>query len=98
MAFRLFPYPGGGRPCWEQAPELLFLLSLLLTQRLASPHSTTGITRDVFFFPLRKMGGITNSVMHNEDEGARTVGAQSDAPLLDNVYPSPALSGRCGKG
>lgn len=74
------------------AGGLLLWLSLLL----ASPHFTTGITRDSP--PPRKMGGIPRGGIHNKDEGAGIGGAPSDARLLDNVYPSPAMSGRCWKG
>lgn len=77
------------------AGGLLFPLSLLLTQTLACPHSTTGITRNVVFSPLRKMSGIARGGMHKEDDGAGPGAALSDAPLLDSIYPSPVMSGRC---
>lgn len=78
------------------AGGLLLRLSLLLTQRLASPPFTTGITRDPpHTHTPRKMGGIPRGGIHNKDKGAGTGGAPSDARLLDHVYPSPAMSGRC---
>lgn len=63
------------------AGGLLLRLSLLLTQRLASPHFTTGTTRDSPL-PPRKISGIPRDGVHNKDEGAGTGGAPSDAPTL----------------
>lgn len=66
------------------AGGLLLRLSLFLTQRLASPHFTTEITRDS---PRpaaapRKISGIPRDGVHNKDKGAGTGGAPSDAPTL----------------
>lgn len=74
------PYPGGKRL------GLVCQLLPTLIQSLASPYSTTGITRAST--PLGEMRGITRGKMHSEDEGARTGGTDPCAPFLDNIYHS----------
>lgn len=64
------PYPGGKRL------GLVCQLLPTLIQSLASPYSTTGITR------------ASRGKTHSDDEGARTGGTDPCAPFLDNIYRS----------